>query len=204
MLNIVPQKARTPVPAPVETPAKRARLKECGDCTLCCTVYDIPDLEKKAGHACFNTKGDGGCSVWGLHPQICQDFKCLWLKHDDMSGIWRPDHAGFVLRLEPNGTTLAVDVDPARPNAWRVAHYYEQLKIWSEVMPRNEGLVLVYAPEGLYVITPMEDLFLKAPKRGDILETGMEQSLFGPRPFARVIPASQVRKDRSQLVKRRA
>lgn len=190
--------------APPPAPAKRASLKECGTCNLCCKVYDIPDLEKKSGHTCVNVRPEGGCGVWGLHPQICQEFKCLWLKHDDMNGTWRPDHAGFVLRLEPNGTTLAVDVDPDRPHDWRRPHYYDQLKIWSEVMPKNEGLVLVYAPEGLYVITPTEDLFLKAPKRGDILETGMEESLFGLRPFARVIPAAQVRKDRSQLMKRRA
>jgi len=187
-----------------QTPQKRANLKVCGDCSLCCKVYDIDDLGKKAGHACNHQRPGTGCGVWGLHPQICQDFKCLWLKHEDMTALWRPDICGFVLRLEPNGTTLAIDVDPDRPDAWRQTHYYNQLKIWSEVMPKNEGLVIVYVPDGMYVITPMEDLFLKAPKRGDILETGMENSLFGLRPFARVIPAREVRKDRSQLVKRRA
>ncbi len=101
-----------------------------------------------------------------------------------------------MLRLEPNGTTLAVDVDHDRPDAWRREPYYGQLKEWSEVMPKNEGLVLVYAPEGLYVVTPMEDLFLKAPKRGDILETGMEETLFGVRPFARVIPAREAKRNR--------
>ena len=178
-------------------PVKRASLKECGDCNLCCKVYDVEDLEKKAGKMCHNAhKSDdsaGGCSIWGLHPKTCQDFKCLWIKHDDMNGLWRPDVAGFVLRLEPNGTTLDIDVDQDRPDHWRREPYYSQIKLWSEVMPKGEGLVNVYAPEGLYVITPMEDLFLKAPKRGDILETGMEMSLFGLRPFARVIPAKEVK-----------
>ena len=191
--------------APHSPPSKRADLKVCGECTMCCKVYDIPDLEKKAGHTCQNVRPEGGCGVWGLHPSLCQEFKCLWLKHDDMSALWRPDYAGFVLRLEPNGTTLAVDVDCDRPFDWRRPYYYDQLKTWSEVILRGEGLVLVYAPEGLYVITPMEDLFLKAPKRGDILETGMEESLFGPRPFARVIPAREVRKERyADVPKRRA
>ncbi|MDI7774080.1 hypothetical protein [Asticcacaulis sp. EMRT-3] len=191
--------------APVtdSAPPKRADLKVCGDCSLCCKVYDIPELEKKMGHVCHHVRPEGGCGVWGLHPQTCQDFKCLWIRHDDMNALWRPDVCGFVLRLEPNGTTLAVDVDPDRPDAWRTQHYYDQLKLWSEVMPKNEGLVLVYVPGGLFVITPMEDLFLKAPKRGDILETGMEMTLFGLRPFARVIPAREVRKDRSGLVRRR-
>ena len=190
---------------PVEHAAsKRPNLKVCGDCSLCCKVYDIDDLGKKAGQTCSHQRSGTGCGVWGLHPQICQDFKCLWLKHDDMTALWRPDICGFVLRLEPNGTTLAVDVDTDRPDSWRQRHYYEQLKLWSEVMPKNEGLVLVYAPEGLYVITPMEDLFLKAPKRGDILETGMENSLFGMRPFARVIPARGGKKEHAQISRRQA
>ncbi len=186
--------ARVAASASKRPPAKAA-LKVCGDCTLCCKVYEIEDFEKKPGTVCHHVRPEGGCGVWGLHPKICQEFKCLWLKHDDMNGQWRPDHAGFVLRLEPNGTTLAVDVDHDRPDAWRREPYYSQLKLWSEVMPKNEGLVLVYAPEGLYVITPMEDLFLKAPKRGDILETGMEETLFGVRPYARVIPAREAKRN---------
>lgn len=182
-------------PSAEARPAKRPDLKVCGDCTLCCKVYDVDDLEKKAGKRCDHVRPEGGCGVWGLHPKTCQDFKCLWLRHDDMKVMWRPDICGFVMRIEPNTNNLAIDVDQDRHDAWRRQPYYDQIKQWSEVMPRNEGLVLVYAPEGLYVITPMEDLFLKAPKRGDILETGMENSLFGPRPFARVIPAREVKRE---------
>ncbi|MFN3806390.1 hypothetical protein [Asticcacaulis sp.] len=174
-------------------PRSRAPLKACGECNLCCKVYDVEDVGKKAGTLCHHTRESDGCSIWGLHPQICQDFKCLWLKHDDLNGLWRPNTAGFVLRLEPNGTTLNVDVDPARPDAWRQAPYYAQFKLWGEGILRSESLVVVHAPEGLYVVTPDEDLFLRTPKRGDILETGMEMTLFGPRPFARVVPAARGR-----------
>jgi hypothetical protein len=172
------------------TPSKpRPLIKSCGTCNLCCKVYDVEDVGKKAGHLCQHTRIEAGCGIWGLHPQICQDFKCLWLKHDDLNGLWRPDVAGFVLRLEPNGTTLNIDVDPDRPKAWQQEPYYTQFKLWSVGIRTSENLVVVYAPEGLYVITPDEDLYLKTPKRGDILETGMEMTLFGPRPFARVLPA---------------
>lgn len=178
---------------------RRAALKICGDCNLCCKVYEIEDFAKKPGHTCHHVRpheqnGAGGCGIWGIHPKICQEFKCLWLRHDDMGPLWRPDVSGFVLRLDPNGTTLNIDVDHDRPRAWMRDPYYNQIKQWSEVIMNGEGLVLVYAPEGLYVISPEEDLFLKAPKRGDILETGVEQTLFGPRAFARVIPAKDHKK----------
>ncbi|GGZ43762.1 hypothetical protein GCM10011273_33260 [Asticcacaulis endophyticus] len=109
------------------------------------------------------------------------------MKHDDLNALWRPDIAGFVLRLDPNGTTLNIDVDHGRPNAWRVEPYYKQIKLWSEVFP-SKGLVLIHATDGLWVVTPTEDLNIPNPKRGDTLETGMEDSLFGPRPFVRIIP----------------
>ena len=162
--------------------------KVCADCTLCCTVYEIPDLEKKQGHACVHTHRDGGCDIWGLHPSLCQEFKCLWLRHKDMNALWRPDIAGFVLRLDTDGTTLNIDIDPKRPEAWRQEPYYGQLKIWSEVITRGEGLLVVHLSDGICVITPDEDLYLRGAKRGEILETGMEMSLFGPRPFARIVP----------------
>ncbi len=191
-LSAPPNAAATPQNQTTQAaPSRRASLKMCGECNLCCKVYDVEDLEKKAGHHCHNSGREGGCGIWGLHPKSCQEFKCLWLKHDDMSGLWRPDNAGFVMRLEAGGRNLILDVDPDRPDAWKREPYYSQIKLWSEIMPRNEGLVLCYAPEALYVVTPMEDLTLRAPKKGDILETGMEMSLFGLRPFARVVPAKE-------------
>ena len=199
-MTLTTHRANTRSPAPPNAattpsnqaaPSRRASLKMCGECNLCCKVYDVEDFEKKAGQHCHNSGREGGCGIWGLHPKSCQDFKCLWLKHDDMSGLWRPDNAGFVMRLEAGGRNVIIDVDPDRPDAWKAEPYYSQIKAWSEIMPRNEGLVLCYAPEGLYVVTPMEDLLLRAPKKGDVLETGMEMSLFGWQPFARVIPAKE-------------
>jgi len=173
-------------------------LKVCGDCNLCCKVYDIEDLEKKAGHLCHHASPSpaGGCSIWGLHPKLCQEFKCMWLKHSDMNGLWRPDTAGFVLRLDIDGTTLNIDTDPDRPYAWQKPYYYDQLKLWSEAMRTQTGLLVVHMVGQICVITPEEDLYLKGPKRGDILETGYENSLFGLRPFARVIPAKSIKKNR--------
>lgn len=170
----------------------RPALKICGDCTLCCTLYEVADMGKKAGHACAHDKTDG-CGIWGLHPDSCQSFKCVWLKHDDLNGLWRPDTAGFVMRFEPEGNSLCVDVDPARPGHWRREPYYAQLKLWSEGIRRGDSRVLVYAPEGLYVVTPDEDLHLRLPRRGERLETGMEHTLFGFTPYARLIPAAQAR-----------
>jgi hypothetical protein len=192
---------RTPMGRP-------AHLKVCGDCTLCCTVFELEDFEKKAGQDCHHSRADqqslgGSCSIWGLHPQTCQTFKCLWLKHDDLDGLWRPDASGFVMTSE--GSTVYIDVDPVRPDAFLREPYYSQFKQWAEVMPKGEGpntegRIIVRHQDRLCVITPDEDLHIRAPKRNERLETGMEWSLFGLRPYARIVPA----RPQSLSVRRRA
>jgi hypothetical protein len=185
----------------------RARLKACGDCSLCCTVYEREDFEKKAGHDCHHTRSDaspngGSCGIWGLHPASCQSFKCLWLKHEDLDGLWRPDVAGFVMTHE--GTTLYIDVDPARPDAFMHEPYYSQFRQWSAVAwgegAHSEGRVIARHHERLCVITPDEELFIRAPRRGERLETGAEWTLFGLKPYARIVTARQ----QSLNIRRRA
>jgi hypothetical protein len=163
--------------------------KVCGDCSLCCKVYRVDDLEKKAHQACDHTRhkqnsSSSGCGIWGLHPQSCQTLKCLWLKHADMNALWRPDIAGFVLRVM--GTALHIDSDHDRPKDWQREPYYSQFKAWSKLIEDGSGLLVVNLKDAICLITPLEDLYLKGPKRGEHLETGIEMTLFGPRVFARV------------------
>jgi len=53
---------------------------ECGECTVCCTLSVVPELGKKAGEQCMHC--DGGCNIYGNHPQSCKDFNCAWVQHD--------------------------------------------------------------------------------------------------------------------------
>jgi hypothetical protein len=176
---------------------RRAELKVCGDCTLCCKVYDVADFDKKAGKPCHNLRDGVGCGLWGLHPKSCQEFKCLWLKHDDMGPLWRPDVAGFVLRLE--GKTLYVDIDQARPQAWRREVYYKQLKLWSDVILHGAGMVIINEGAHIIVLTPDEELSLRPLKRGEVIETSVEMSLFGPRLNLQIVAAKDNQKTDRRL-----
>lgn len=176
---------------------RRADLKVCGDCHLCCTVYDVEDFNKKSGTPCHNLRSGIGCGLWGLHPKSCQEFKCLWLKHDDMGPLWRPDVAGFVLRLD--GKTLFVDIDQRRPQLWRREIYYKQLKLWSEVILRGEGMVIVNEGERILILTPDEELIMKPLKRGETIVTHIESTLFGQRINAQIKPAQELKKSERRL-----
>lgn len=67
---------------------------ECGDCTACCTLSVVPELNKKAWEQC-SLCVNNGCGIYGKHPQVCKDFECAFLQ----SGVnpeLRPDRCGVM------------------------------------------------------------------------------------------------------------
>jgi len=102
----------------------------CDGCDLCCRTYEIAELKKPMGSACAHLSALG-CGIHGSHPKTCRTFRCLWLDEPALGEVWRPSRSGFVLRPDPDGVTLWVDVDPLRPGAWRALPYHPQIVTWS-------------------------------------------------------------------------
>jgi hypothetical protein len=73
---------------------------ECGDCTACCTLSVVPELNKKVGEHCLHCVNDG-CEIYGNHPQACKDFECAFFQGGTNKEL-RPDRCGvmFVKRNE--------------------------------------------------------------------------------------------------------
>ena len=67
---------------------------DCGECTVCCTLSVVSELNKKAGEHCFNCI-DNGCSIYGKHPQVCKDFECAYLQGGNNIEL-RPDKCGVM------------------------------------------------------------------------------------------------------------
>jgi hypothetical protein len=174
--------AKTPCPKP-----KASLGKDCGTCTLCCTTRQVDDLGKASGQTCQKSTLKS-CSVWGLHPKVCQDYSCLWLKHTKLGDEWRPDKAGFVLSLEADNI-VRIDPDPQRPFNWQRAPYYEQLKLWSQSIMSGEGRVVVHLGNQICILTPDEDLWLSLPKKGETIETSVHETLFGLKVAITIKPA---------------
>lgn len=54
--------------------------RTCGQCTACCTVLGIRELEKPAFQCCPNLAGAGkGCGIYGGRPTSCRVYRCEWL-----------------------------------------------------------------------------------------------------------------------------
>jgi len=67
---------------------------ECGDCTVCCTLSVVKELNKKVGEACKLCISNS-CSIYGNHPQVCKDFECAYLQGGTNIEL-RPDICGVM------------------------------------------------------------------------------------------------------------
>ena len=69
---------------------------ECGECTACCTLLAVAELNKPARWTCDHA-GCQGCRVYDDRPMSCRAFNCLWLRGGLPSdpGL-RPDKLGLM------------------------------------------------------------------------------------------------------------
>jgi hypothetical protein len=96
-----------------------ATTRTCGDCTLCCTVLGVDELQKPPGTSCQHLLQIGqvgeapqGCSIYGQHPESCRAYACLWRTGGIRDEELRPDRIGVifdqVMRLAMNGEELSI------------------------------------------------------------------------------------------------
>ena len=68
--------------------------RHCGECTACCTILGVPELEKPRYTACEHDTGKS-CGIYEKRPGSCRSFKCVWLQ-----GLVpieeRPDKTGII------------------------------------------------------------------------------------------------------------
>ena len=107
--------------------------RACGNCSLCCKLQAIPELDKPADKWCQHCRpGKGGCSIYNDRPNVCRAYMCLWL--DGLLGDeWQPTQSKIVVQSDESaGRRLLFLLDRSTPNRWRESPYYEQILAWSE------------------------------------------------------------------------
>ena len=93
-----------------ESVLQAAEARRCGDCSYCCTWFEVEELEKPVGKACphlgatlytmQDRKVAGCCTIFGEpeHPRECQRFFCTWrLGYGSKDS--RPDRAHLVAMI---------------------------------------------------------------------------------------------------------
>lgn len=94
--------------------------RTCGTCTACCKIMAIDELEKPASVWCHHCEIAKGCKIYESRPDSCRKFKCLWLTDPRLPDSMRPDKTKAVFHVEKDKGRLKVNVDPDRPDAWKV------------------------------------------------------------------------------------
>ncbi len=70
--------------------------RECGPCTVCCTVLAETELKKPMRCACEHVRSSG-CGIYATRPRACSDFHCLWLRGAlPAEEQFRPDQLGVL------------------------------------------------------------------------------------------------------------
>jgi len=125
---------RRPEPERERTASAKARQggRECGACSLCCTVLRVDELRKLGGTPCVHQRAEGGCGIYAGRPAICRAYRCLWLG-GGLRDSDRPDALGAVLDVVAQGTSTWLEIREAEAGAFErstrlreIAHEYRQ------------------------------------------------------------------------------
>jgi hypothetical protein len=96
---------------------RRAAGRECGPCSVCCSVLRVDELAKPAGRDCRHQCGEHGCAIHASRPAVCRGYHCLWLQ-GGLEDDERPDRIGGIVDLEPGGLGVRLGIREIRPGAF--------------------------------------------------------------------------------------
>ena len=109
-----------------QTAAAPAHQRQCGACSLCCTVLRVDELSKLGGQDCAHQRAEGGCAIHARRPDICRAYHCLWLRgHFEESD--RPDRLGAVLDFVNHGGQVMLEVREARAGSFDASPRLQQI-----------------------------------------------------------------------------
>lgn len=94
--------------------------RECGTCTECCYLNEVPPLGKGANERCEH-QSLRGCAIYDKRPKCCAAFNCAWLLGIQPKYM-KPDKTGAVVwatsLLGTNGekvTCVQISVRAGKP-----------------------------------------------------------------------------------------
>lgn len=138
--------------------------RQCGDCSLCCKVLGIPELEKPKDLWCANFATGTGCRIYLDRPPSCRDFVCRWLTDAAMGPEWKPSVCKMVIDSRPN--LFVVHVDPAVSRPWIAQPYIGVLRrLSAQGLARNIVVMVIERRRTIVILPDREvDLGVIAPQ----------------------------------------
>ena len=142
-------------------------MRQCGECTLCCKLVPVGEMEKPAGVRCQHVRWGKGCMIYAHRPDSCRLWACAWRSETDSAGLRRPDRSHCV--IDPIGMNItkrdndtgeseqapAIQVwcDPDHPQAYLAPSILEFVRrraangLSAIIRYNNDDALLLVAPE---------------------------------------------------------
>ncbi len=151
----------------VTTKVPEPGTRQCGDCTLCCKLLPVPEINKP-GYTRCQLQSHKGCKVHAMSimPEACRLFSCRWLADPTTTGLVRPDRSRYVIDMtldyfpitpedggEPVVTpVIQIWVDPAFPRA----HEDPKLAVWLAMIGERHNIAAIIRirPDMATVLVP--------------------------------------------------
>jgi hypothetical protein len=162
------------------------KLRPCGDCSLCCKVYEFMEISKPAGEWCRHFAPGQRCTIHDVRPNQCRSYQCAWTLNEFIDDAWKPDMSHFVMDIRP--TEVLVISDPDRPGSWKREPYYSRLKAISARVQRPFMQVTVLERGNVTIVFPEADVELGPNRRDCTIDSGYDFKDGKRIPYARFTP----------------
>lgn len=127
-------------------------MRECGECSLCCRVMGVTEINKPEGVWCDQVSEDRsrGCLVYATRPETCRGMDCLW-KAGALPEVLSPHRTRVVAVASETavGPTILLYLTESS----RAHKFNRAIDIW---MGQNVPVILIYknhrrmlAPSGM-------------------------------------------------------
>lgn len=127
--------------------------KPCGDCSLCCKLMNVPELNKPRNAWCRHVVMGTGCGIYETRPDVCRGFYCRWIEDPALGPEWKPNKSKMVL-AHHGEDRLTVYVDPGAPGVWRKEPYLSRLVAMASVGLTNNGILKIVENGQTLVMLP--------------------------------------------------
>jgi hypothetical protein len=166
---------------PATDAARAITGRSCGDCALCCKILDIVALEKPAGEWCKHCSTHKKCDLYPIRPAaICDTFNCGYITQPGVPESWFPGKSRMILNTSADGQHVFIAVDPARPDAWRKAPYYQHIKQWALANNGTGKQIIVSINKRYIVVFPDREVDLGAVGDDETVTFTVTQTPSGP------------------------
>jgi hypothetical protein len=140
-------------------PAQIVPGRDCGDCSLCCKIFAVEELEKPSWKWCQHcAPGRGGCLAYDDRPKSCRTFMCVWLVDSRFGPEWKPSRSKMIITADQTGHHVTIRCDPGSPNAWRRPPFYRQILELARAARAKNSMVTINIEERVTVVDPNEDI----------------------------------------------